>query len=234
MNEEFDKIALVTLLYDYPDYYMPLFYNNALKYFKADNIHILRYNELKVGLSYYEKFFFYKIEKVRDHIVEKLLGKYKYILLLDATDTNFLREPYDIIDNFKSFDKSIVFCGEKFMWPPTDYAHLYEDKPKITEARYLNAGGWFGYIDEVLRYLNIMINNPLIQDDQGSWTIQYLLNNDIVIDQERKIFFSSFNAKDKVNIIDGKVEFNGINPCIVHDNGGYNDETIKLCEYFNK
>ena len=55
------NIALMTVLFDYPDYYQPTFYKNALKYFKSDDIHIVRMSNLITDGSYYDKLFHYKV-----------------------------------------------------------------------------------------------------------------------------------------------------------------------------
>ena len=69
-------------------------------------------------------------------------------------------------------------------------------------------------------------------DDQGKWTIEYLLNDDIFIDQECNFFFSTYNSKDKIKIDNGGVSLYGVDSFIVHDNGPHNEETIKLVNYF--
>ena len=232
--EELNKIALITVMYDYPDWHQPIFLNNAKKYFEEKDIHILRYNNLREGLSYYDKFFFYKIEKVRDYIRDNIIGNYEFVLFLDATDTNFYRDPSTMIETFLTFNKSIVFCAENFMWPPTPHNHLYETKPVLTEARYLNSGAYFGYSRKILEYLEKTVENPISIDDQGSWAIRYLTNDDIEIDQFRKLFFSSLNMKNLVQIIDGNVVLADMNPYIVHDNGPYNEDTIKIVNTLNK
>ena len=62
-----NKIALITALFDYPDYYQPSFYKNALKYFSPEDIHVVRNSGLIDG-SYYDKLYFYKTVKVLEYI----------------------------------------------------------------------------------------------------------------------------------------------------------------------
>lgn len=227
-------VALVTVLFDYPEDWMPKFYNNALKFFNKEDIHIIRHSKLIETNSYYDKLYFYKTVKLLDYIKEKIKGHYDFLYFLDATDTNFYGNPINIIDNFKLLNKSIIFCGERGLWPPTDYNHLYENKRNLSPARYLNSGSYFGYVDKILYYLNEIIVKDLCKDDQGSWSIQYLLNDDIEIDQECNFFFSTFNSKEHVKIEDNKVTLVGVNPITIHDNGPYTEDTIKLTEILNK
>ena len=67
-------------------------------------------------------------------------------------------------------------------------------------------------------------------DDQGKWTIEFLLSDDILIDSNCEFFMSSFFSKKHIQLVDGKVIIMNYNPIIVHDNGPYNDETIKLVD----
>lgn len=231
-----DKIALITALFDYPDYYQPSFYKNALKYFSSDDIHVIRNSGLITDGSYYDKLYFYKTVKVLEYVESHILGKYDYILFLDATDTNFIKSPEGIVEKFKSLNCNIVMGAEKGLWPPTNYTHLYENKRAINDSKYLNSGTYFGYTNEIVRHLKDIIEKEYQTgiDDQGRWTIQYLLNDDIVIDQEREFFFSTLDTKDSVKIENNEVSLLNLGACIIHDNGPYTDNTIKLTQILNE
>ena len=71
-------------------------------------------------------------------------------------------------------------------------------------------------------------------DDQGRWSIQYLLNDDIIIDQERDFFFSTLDTKDSVKIEGNEVLLLNLDAYIIHDNGPFNDNTIKLTNILNE
>lgn len=230
------KISLITSLFDYPDYYQPSFYKNALKYFSSDDIHVIRNSGLITDGSYYDKLYFYKTVKVLEYIELHILGKYDYILFLDATDTNFIKSPEGIVEKFKSLNCNIVMGAEKGLWPPTNYTHLYENKRAINDSKYLNSGTYFGYTNEIVRHLKDIIEKEYQTgiDDQGRWTIQYLLNDDIVIDQEREFFFSTLDTKDSVKIENNEVSLLNLGACIIHDNGPYTDNTIKLTQILNE
>lgn len=228
-----NKIALISPLYGYPDDYETSFYRAACLYFEKEDIHIVR-NPSVIEGSYYYKFYYYKLVDLLSYLEKNILGKYEYILFLDALDTNFIKLPNDIIDKFKSFNCSIIMGAEKNLWPPTNFSHLYENKPIITDYKYLNSGTYFGYTEGIIRHLKEIVEKEYIHDDQGAWTIQYLLHNDILIDQEVNFFFSTLYSKDKVNIEGEEIRLIGIDPYIVHDNGPYTDDTIKLVKLLNK
>ena len=221
-------IALVTCLFDYPEHYFPTFWNNAIKYFYPKNIYIARFNNLIQSNSYYEKLSFYKINQMLIFI-NKFLTKYKYLLFLDATDTNFYSSPIDIISKFEKNKASIIFGAERCLWPSTEYNHLYDQKQiDLTNPyRYLNSGTYFGFTEAVLDHLRNIINRKITKyDDQGLWTIEYLLSNDICIDQNCDLFFSTLNSKEYIDKDSHKIV--GFDPIIIHDNGPYNENTIKL------
>jgi hypothetical protein len=230
------NVALITALFDYPDYYEPSFYKNSLKYFSPEDIHIVRNSGLITNGSYYDKLYFYKTVKVLEYIEKNIIGKYDYILFLDATDTNFIKSPEGIIEKFKSLDCSVIMGAEKGLWPPTNYTHLYENKRVINDSKYLNSGTYFGYTDKIVHHLKDIIEKEYQTgiDDQGRWSIQYLLNDDIIIDQERDFFFSTLDTKDSVKIENNEVLLLNLGAYIIHDNGPHNENTIKLTQILNE
>lgn len=228
-----NELALITALFDYPDNYRPSFYNKAS--IPKEHTYIVRsYKILPETASYYDKLCYYKTQCVLNYMLEKdFENQYEYVLFMDATDTTFVK-PIDesFISAFKSIGCSILFCAEKGMWPQTEYSHLYTEKTYISESQYLNSGVFFGYTKDVIRYLKIICEGKLAQgiDDQGQWSIQYLLNNDIVLDHKKEFFHSTYMSKE---FLTEDRKFVGIDPYLIHDNGGYNDETIKLVDYLN-
>jgi hypothetical protein len=231
-----ENIALLTSLFDYPENYSPSFYKNAVKYFNPKDIHIIRNSGLITDGSYYDKLYFYKVVKVLEYIEEHIEGKYEYILFLDATDTNFISPPNNLITKFEDLTCSIIMGAEKGLWPPTNYVHMYDEKPILTDYKYLNSGTYFGYTNKIIHHLKQIIENEYQTgiDDQGKWTIEYLLSDDIVIDQKQDFFFSTFNSKDKIKFNEKKITLINSSSCIVHDNGGFTEETIKLTELLNE
>jgi hypothetical protein len=154
------------------------------------------------------------------------------MLFVDALDTNFYRDPYDIIDIFETFNSSIVFSAEKELWPITKYTHLYDKKERLGIFKYLNSGGYFGYTNKIVEHLENIVKNDYDGrlEDQSTWTIEYLLSDDIKIDSEGKIFFSTYLTKEYVISNNDKINLIGFNPIIIHDNGPYTEDTFKFAE----
>jgi hypothetical protein len=227
-----ERIAIISPLYGYPNDYVTTFYNKALESFAPEDIHVIRSHDQFEG-TYYDKFFHYKLENVLEYLEANILGKYDYVLFLDALDTTFLKQPTDLVEKFLELNCSIIFGAEQNLWPPTDFSHLYENKRVISRYKYLNSGTYFGYVEKIIEHLKEIVEKRYIIDDQGTWTIQYLVHDDIIIDQECNFFFSSLDSKDKVSVVDGNVILDGVNAYIVHDNGPYTENTIKLVNMIN-
>jgi hypothetical protein len=222
-------LALVTVMFDYPADAKPLIYDNALKYFDEKDIHICRFNGLPADSSLYQKLYTYKITHLLPYIKEHILGKYKYMLFVDAKDTNFYKDPRTIVEEFLTFNKSIVFCAEKELWPETQYTHLYSEKVRSGQFKFLNSGIYIGYVEKIVEHLETILKNDYQSkiEDQSTWTIHYLLNSDIEIDSEGTLFFSTHRNKDLVTIVDDKVILK-LSPYVVHDNGPFLEETVKV------
>jgi len=224
-------LALVSLYFEYPENQLPLIYSNAVKYLGEENVYIARFDGVPRESSYYEKLYRYKLFYLLPYIEEHILGKYEYMLFVDAKDTNFYRDPSTLIEDFKSFNKSIVFCGERELWPTTNLTHLYSTKERTGPFAYLNSGAYIGYTAKIVEHLQNIVKEDYKEriEDQSTWTIEYLLNDDIEIDSEGKLFFSTHTTKSYTfEDSTGKIVLTGINPYIIHDNGPYGEDTLKF------
>jgi hypothetical protein len=212
---------------------MPLIYNKAVQYLNNDDIHIARFsNEIPSNSSYYEKLYTYKIKKLSEYIKNNIFGKYEFMLFVDATDTNFYKNPSTLIDDFLKFNKSIVFNAEKELWPETEWTVRYAQKNITGPFPYLNSGVYIGYVEKIHWHLENIIKNDYTNrvEDQSAWTIEYLLHDDIEIDSHGKLFFSSHKNKSYVSF-DEDAKLNvSTSPYVVHDNGPFLEETIKIAE----
>jgi hypothetical protein len=224
-------LAIVTVFFDYPEDSLPRIYNKAAKYFNSEDIHIVRLHGVPREASLYEKLYTYKIKQLLPYLQSHIEGKYKYMLFVDATDTNFYKSPETIIETFLTFNKSIVFCAESELWPATSYTHLYDQKVRTGPFKFLNSGGYIGFTQDIIAHLENILEKDYEGkiEDQSTWTIEYLLHDDIELDTEGIIFFSTHLNKRYVEVEDtDKVGLLGISPYIVHDNGPYGEDTLKI------
>lgn len=231
------SITIISVLFNYPANYQPIYFSKLKDSHPELNLNVLRYWDVDYGIadeSYYFKFTYYRIFKFLDYLKTNILGKYKYFLLTDATDVAYVGNFEHCINLLEYYTCNILFGAEKFLWPNTNYSHLYTNKNIPTEFKYLNAGVVLAETQAYISHLESIISRNLVGlCDQGNWQIEYLFNNNIGIDYESKLVLNTFNAKDDFTIKEDSIKFKNSSPIFVHDNGGYNEETVKLVQYFS-
>jgi hypothetical protein len=230
------KTAVVTILFDYPNHFVPTFQNKILNDLDSDDYYIIRYNSEEHNISqesYYFKFTYFRIKEIVSFIKEKILNKYEYFILLDATDVGYINNLGSIETIMKEYDCNILFGAERNLWPNTDYSHLHDEKDIKTPYKFLNAGVFCAKPQSFLSHIEKILERGLVGlCDQGNWQIEYLLNNDIQLDYNNKLVLNTYLAKQDFTLINNDVKFLINQPIFVHDNGGYNDDTVKLLDYF--
>jgi hypothetical protein len=230
------KTAVVSVLFDYPNYFVPTFQNKILNDLDSDDYYVIRYNSEEHNISqesYYFKFTYFRIKEIVSFIKEKILNKYEYFILLDATDVGYINNLGSIETIMKEYDCNILFGAERNLWPNTDYSHLHDEKDIKTPYKFLNAGVFCAKPQSFLSHIEKILERGLVGlCDQGNWQIEYLLNNDIQLDYNNKLVLNTYLAKQDFTLINNDVKFLINQPIFVHDNGGYNDDTVKLLDYF--
>lgn len=231
-----NKVAIITILFDYPDNYMPIFESKLLKEFNKDDYFVVRYKSESDEIrneSYYFKFTHFRIKNFVRFVEEHILNLYDYFILLDATDVGYFGGISSIPSIMEEYGCNILFGAERNLWPPTDYSYLHENKKIISSYKFLNAGVFCAkpqfFVEHVKNIISRKLNGLC---DQGNWQIEYLLNDDIELDYKNKLVLNTYLAKDDIQITENKINFKTNTPIFIHDNGGYNDETIKLSHFF--
>ena len=230
------EIAIISILFDYPKHYQPIFQNKLLETFDKKNYFVLRYysdtEEIK-NESYYFKFTYFRIKKFVNFIKENILNKYKYFIMLDATDVGYVGNVETISSIMLEYNCNILFGAERNLWPNTDYSHLYTNKEINSLYKFLNAGAFCAKPQSFINHVENILQRGLVGlCDQGNWQIEYLLNNDIEIDYHNKLVLNTYLAKEDLILENSEVSFKLRTPIFVHDNGGYNEDTIKISNYF--
>jgi len=230
------KIAVVTVLFDYPSHFVPTFQNKILNDLDSDDYYVIRYSSEEHNISqesYYFKFTYFRIKEIVLFIKEKILDKYEYFILLDATDVGYINNLNSIETIMKEYDCDILFGAERNLWPNTDYSHLHDEKNIKTHYKFLNAGVFCAKPQSFLSHIEKILERGLVGlCDQGNWQIEYLLNDNIQLDYNNKLVLNTYLAKQDFTLINGDVKFLINQPIFIHDNGGYNDDTVKLLDYF--
>ncbi len=230
------KIATITVLFDYPNHFVPTFEKRLLSDIDTNDYYVVRYNSETDEIrneSYYFKFTYFRIRKFISFIQSEILNKYDYFVLLDATDVGYVGNINKIPQIMEEYNCDILFGGERNNWPNTEYSYLYNSKNIETPYKFLNAGTFCAKPKEYIEHLNTIISRKLFGlCDQGNWQIEYLLTDGIQIDYKNRLVLNTYLAKDDISIDGSVVLFKTNEPIFVHDNGGYNDETIKLLDFF--
>jgi hypothetical protein len=230
------KVAIITVLFDYPNHFIPTFEDKLLTDFDKNDYYIVRYfsesDEVK-NESYYFKFTHFRIKKLVSFIEKTILNKYDFFILLDATDVGYVGNINSIPQIMEDYKCDILFGGERNNWPITEYSHLYSNKKVTTPYKFLNAGVFCAKPKEFINHINTIISRGFFGlCDQGNWQIEYLLTDGIEIDYNNKLVLNTYLAKDDIVIDNNIVSFKTTKPLFVHDNGGFNDDTVKLLDFF--
>ena len=163
------------------------------------------------------------------------LNESQLVLVTDSYDVIMASNTKEIIDKYKSFNKSIVFATESTCWPDKHIANKF---PRINGKKnlYLNSGGFIGDVASIKK---IVASVPGNSDDQRWYTQMFLSDKgkDIMaLDYDCKIFQCLNDAETELEINYAKSRIYNKNtntyPCQIHGNGGPSRK-LKLNEYEN-
>ena len=111
-----------------------------------------------------------KVNLLRKELKSWLEIKNHIIMFTDSYDVVLLQNPQEILSKFRQFQRPIVFSAEKTCWPSSYLAEKYPESQ--TEYKYLNSGGFIGYVDSILELIKDEIGDK--DDDQLYYTEKYL------------------------------------------------------------
>ncbi|XP_043475524.1 procollagen-lysine,2-oxoglutarate 5-dioxygenase isoform X1 [Leptopilina heterotoma] len=166
------------------------------------------------------------------NLLKQALDEYKddtkkIMLFTDGYDVIFLTDLDSIVEKFKDFNARIVFSAEKHCWPDKN---LISEYPSIARGlRFLNSGGYIGYVSDIYSLLsNVELKDD--DDDQYFYTKVYLdqelrEKHKIKLDHKAEIFQNLYAALGDVELmfkgneayVQNK-EYNTV-PMILHGNG---------------
>ena len=76
------------------------------------------------------------------------------VMFVDANDVIFYDNPENIKKKFLEFNKNIVVSAEKYCWPDKEITEYYPEETKNEIFRYVNSGGYMGYVKDLKEMLN--------------------------------------------------------------------------------
>lgn len=153
------------------------------------------------------------------------------IIFIDAFDVLISGYTNEIIEKFKSYNCDILVSTELNCYPPAFKNDIDKIIPNNIKNKYINAGGYMGYVKNIKSFLEWKTINEIehicqIGGDQ-TYIIKYFIENynkvNIKLDTESLIFQSMHLISWKeIDFRGGRVYNNILNtyPCFVHFNGG--------------
>ena len=129
---------------------------------------------------------------------------YLVVMFTDAYDILIFDNEQQILKTFKSFDARIVFGAEYYCNPVKSIAERF---PILEEGqkRFLNSGGYIGYLKDVYAIIAHIIENQKIKphdSDQFHFQRVYLnetlrQNHKIQLDHSSKLFFNIYGSAEE-------------------------------------
>ena len=149
--------------------------------------------------------------KLKDGIAFLSQQSEPYALWVDGHDSLILK-PEDEIMRFVP-ESGVLVAAEKNCWPDNAIAGKYDlvnrSQRRLDDPQYLNAGGYCGRRDELIRTMRFVLelaNGD--ENDQAAWAQAFLAGTEITIDHQRHIFCS-----------EGDGGTANADPCVRHWNG---------------
>ncbi|XP_070153954.1 procollagen-lysine,2-oxoglutarate 5-dioxygenase isoform X1 [Polyergus mexicanus] len=169
----------------------------------------------------------YKINLLKKALEDYRNDEKKIVLFTDSYDVIFLGGLSAIVERFLDIDARILFSAEAYCWPDRSLAIHY---PSVSRGkRYLNSGGFIGYVSDVYEILDkALIKDE--DDDQLFYTTIYLqdalrMRHKIKLDHKSEIFQNLNGAVADVELrFKGEeaylqnIVYNTV-PLILHGNG---------------
>ncbi|MEE2960243.1 MAG: hypothetical protein VYA34_05815 [Myxococcota bacterium] len=167
--------------------------------------------------------------------VLKKLHKDSIVMVTDCFDVVLSASPKEIISKFKAFDCPIVFSAEMNVWPDPSLKPRYPEHP--SPFRFLNAGGYIGYVGALGELFN-GLEVDVADDDQLVLSRHFLdAPGAIRLDHECSIFQTLYKVHPDSLIYNSKYHrvMNlkmGSFPCVFHGNGNSRPLLDHLCQEF--
>lgn len=162
-----------------------------------------------------------KMTLMREHV--ETLPDMDIVLFTDAHDVRVIATPEEVLRAFYSFQTRIVISAEKNCYP-NERAKEYYGTNRDTLYKYVNSGGYIGYVRDIK---SLLYDEDLAltkhSDDQEAFTFLYLkyqlYPEFIKLDTQCKIFQTLYLANDDIDTETRRNRITGTTPLIYHGNG---------------
>lgn len=192
---------------------------NLEKLQSSCNQHHIDLEIIGLGLPYYGNGT--KLLRMSEYL--ETLDDDDIVMFVDAFDVLIIADKEVILSKFLDMNVPFVMSAEKNCFP---FSHLASEYPETASPfKYINSGGFIGYVGTLKSWLTDLKPFDLQKGDQGQITIHYLLHrNDFVIDTSCELFLSLYQVKAEEIAIDEHQRVvrcltTGGEPCAIHANG---------------
>ncbi len=159
-----------------------------------------------------------KLLRIKEYINK--LKEDEIVMFVDAYDVLIVADKEVILQKFLSMQSPLIMSTEKNCHP-RHLIHQYPHSP--TPFKYINAGGFIGYVHNLKTLLKALSPINLMIGDQGQIAAYFLKNQSaFTLDYHCNLFLSLFCVnKAEVEIDSHKVHCYTTNtdPCVIHANG---------------
>ena len=99
---------------------------------------------------------------MRDELAKWKDEKNLIVMFTDSYDVHLFEGASKIVKKFRKFNAKVVFGAEYFCSPDKRKADSFP-KVKDDEKRFLNSGGYIGYVGDIYSILSYIINDLKIE-----------------------------------------------------------------------
>ena len=211
------------------------------------NMHILTYSNREDKLEYLkesESLFNTKVNYITSPVWEGYITKLKevkkkiqsfndndIIIFIDAFDVLISGNTSEIIEKFKSYNCDILVSAELNCYPSFLKNDLDKIMPKNIKNKYINAGGYMGYVKNIKSLLEWKSIDEIVnickKGTDQAYIIKYFMENynklNIKLETKTWIYQNMhWISWKEIDFRGGRVYNNVLNtyPCFVHFNGG--------------
>lgn len=181
----------------------------------------------------------YLIKSTWNGYTDKIFATQQQLTLLNDKDIVCFIDAYDVLVNnteelilekFYSYQCNLLI-GAEINCYPGEYKSRFPNTS--TKAKYVNSGGYIGYVNSIKQLFNWKTQNEIIQISKNggdqTYFIEYYLNHylnkelNIKLDDKCMIFQNMHLINwNEIEFINGKVHNRVLDtwPCFIHFNGG--------------
>ena len=178
------------------------------------NLEILGMNEPYLGNGT-------KLLRIQEYIEN--LEEDEIVMVVDAYDVLIVADKEVILQKFLDMQSPLIMSTEKNCFPRKRLANRYPNSP--TPFKYINTGGFIGYVRNLKALLKELSPINLKQGDQGQVSPYFLKNQyAFTLDYHCNIFLSLYEVdKNELEIDTNKgvvhCHTTLTDPCVIHANG---------------